>query len=96
MVVVEAFSAGVPCVVSGLGSLAEMVEDGVTGLHCRPGDAEDLAAKAAWMADHPAGRAAMANAARARYDEQYTPERNYALLMDIYQAAISYRRVAGI
>ncbi len=96
MVVVEAFSAGVPCVVSGLGSLAEMVEDGVTGLHCRPGDAEDLAAKAAWMADHPARRAAMGDAARARYEEEYTPERNYALLMDIYQAAISYRRVAGI
>ena len=37
-VVAEAFAAGVPVVASRLGALAEIVEDGVTGLLVRPGD----------------------------------------------------------
>lgn len=90
MVVVEAYGAGVPCVVSGHGSLFDMVADGETGLHFQPGDAGDLAAKVDWMAANPAGRQAMSDAVRARYQQQFTPARNYALLMDIYQAAISH------
>jgi GT2 family glycosyltransferase/glycosyltransferase involved in cell wall biosynthesis len=41
----EAFLAGVPVVCSDLGGMAEMVEDGVSGLRFRPGDAEDLREK---------------------------------------------------
>lgn len=92
MVVVEAFNAGVPCIVSGQGSLAEMVEDGRTGLHFRQGDATHLAEKVSWMAGNPARQEAMGAEARARFEEQFTPERNYALLMDIYEAAITHNR----
>ena len=38
----EAFLAGVPVVCSDLGGMAEMVEDEVSGLRFRPGDAADL------------------------------------------------------
>jgi glycosyltransferase involved in cell wall biosynthesis len=92
MVVVEAFNAGVPCIVSGQGSLAEMVEDGRTGLHFRQGDATHLAEQVSWMAVNPARQEAMGTAARARFEEHFTPERNYALLMDIYQAAITHNQ----
>lgn len=95
MVIVEAFNAGVPCLVSGQGSLAEMVMDGREGLHFRQGDAQDLAEKVCWLADHPARAIAMGRAARARYTEQFTPERNYSLLMDIYKAAITHNKHAS-
>ena len=95
MVIVEAFNAGVPCLVSGQGSLAEMVEDGRTGLHFRQGDAGHLAAQVEWLAENPARRVAMGEAARARYSERFTPERNYAMLMDIYQAAITHNQHAS-
>lgn len=95
MVVVEAFNAGVPCLVSGQGSLAEMVEDGRTGLHFRQGDATHLAEQVSWMAENPASLDVMGEAARARYEEQFTPERNYILLMDIYQAAITNNKHAS-
>ena len=36
--VVEAFAAGIPCVVPGGGAQAEIVGDGETGLHFRIGD----------------------------------------------------------
>jgi len=42
-VIREAFAAGVPVVASDIGGMAEMVEDGVSGLHFKAGDAEDLA-----------------------------------------------------
>jgi glycosyltransferase involved in cell wall biosynthesis len=90
MVVVEAFSVGLPSIVSGHGSLKELVEDGSTGLHFRPGDPADLALKIDWMRTHPALRQQMAAAARAKFDEQFTPERNYGMLMQIYQSAIEH------
>lgn len=90
MVVVESFSAGVPCVVSGQGSLFDMVADGRTGLHFLSGDAADLAEKVEWMVENPDRRSEMGEAARERYAEQFTPERNYKMLMDIYEAATTH------
>ena len=43
-VVVEAFAAGVPVVCSGMGGPAELVRDGVDGVHFPTGDEEALAA----------------------------------------------------
>lgn len=93
-VVIEAFAAGVPVIASGHGSLAEMVEDGCTGLHFRPADSSDLAAKAAWLAAHREQRAAMARRARQCFEARYTPQANYAQLMEIYEAARRHRNRA--
>lgn len=88
MVILEAFSCGVPVVCSRLGSLEEIVEDGYTGLHFEPGDSQDLAEKIQWMADHPAEARAMGENARQVYLEKYTPQRNYQMLMEIYQSVV--------
>jgi glycosyltransferase involved in cell wall biosynthesis len=87
MVVAESFSAGTPIVASRLGALAELVEDGVTGLHFNPGDPTDLSEKVRWAHAHPAEMAAMGRNARLRYVRSYTPEANYTRLMDIYDEA---------
>lgn len=87
--IVEAFSCGLPVIASRLGALPDIVQDGVTGLLFHPGDAADLAEKMAWANAHPERMARMGQAARAEYDAQYTPERNYEMLMDIYEDAIS-------
>ncbi len=88
MAIVEAFSCGVPVLCSRLGSMAEVVDDGVTGLHFEAGDPIDLAEKVQWMLDNPNERRSMGENARKEYLEKYTPEKNYEMLMDIYQAAI--------
>jgi glycosyltransferase involved in cell wall biosynthesis len=95
MTLVEAFSLGRPVLVSKLGSMAEVIDDGVTGLHVHPGDPADLAAKVRWAYDHPEAIAEMGRNARAVYEQRYTAERNYALLMAIYEQAAQERRAAA-
>ncbi len=50
-VILEAFGHGVPVVVSNLGGMAEMVRDGVDGLHFEVGDAASLASRLNWLAE---------------------------------------------
>jgi glycosyltransferase involved in cell wall biosynthesis len=85
---VEAFSVGLPAIVSRHGALAEVVEESRTGLHFRPGDPADLADKVAWAFEHAGAWRQMQRAARAEFAEKYTPERNYETLMMIYEQAI--------
>lgn len=87
--IVEAFACGLPVIASRLGALADIVRDGVTGLLFNPGDAADLAQKISWAIAHPQEMTRMGQAARAEYEAQYTPQRNYEILMDIYDDAIS-------
>ncbi|MBT8112913.1 MAG: glycosyltransferase [Gammaproteobacteria bacterium] len=88
MVLVEAFSQGLPVIASRLGGLAEVVEHGVTGLHFEAGDAKDLAKKVRWMYEHPEERRQMGVNARRVYETKYTAEQNYLVMMEIYQQAI--------
>jgi glycosyltransferase involved in cell wall biosynthesis len=90
--IVEAFSCGLPVIASRLGALVDIVQEGVTGLLFNPGDAADLAQKMAWAAAHPEQMARMGRSARAEYEAKYTPDRNYEMLMDIYEDAISTLR----
>jgi glycosyltransferase involved in cell wall biosynthesis len=93
--VIEAFAAGTPVIASNIGALPELVEHGRTGLLFRPGDAEDLAAKLEWFLSHPRQARAMRREARAEFEAKYTAERNYPILMEIYERAIRHRQTAG-
>ncbi len=84
----EAFCQGLPVIASRLGAMAEVVEDGATGLHFAPGDSGDLAAKARWAAEHPVEMSGMGRNARRIYEEKYTPEINCEKLVAIYEAAV--------
>ena len=51
--ILEAFAHHTPVVVSDLGGMAELVEDGVNGLRFAPGDASSLAVKLRQLVDNP-------------------------------------------
>ena len=51
--ILEAFAHRTPVLVSDLGGMAELVEDGVNGLRFAPGDAASLAARLRQLADDP-------------------------------------------
>ncbi len=88
VVIVEAFATALPIIASRLGAMSELIDDGVTGLHFRPGDPADLAAKVRWAAEHPSDMRRMGDNARRVYEDRYTPESNYRQLMAIYDEAV--------
>jgi len=53
MVILEAFAAGVPAIVSRVGALVEKVRDGIDGLHFAVGDVVDLRSKMASLISNP-------------------------------------------
>ncbi len=89
LTMVEAFACGLPVIASRLGSMAEIVEDGVTGLHFEAGNSAELADKMQWANEHHEEMIWMGKNARRVYEAHYTPEINYQQLMAIYQGAIN-------
>ena len=94
--IIEAFSVGKPVIASNLGAMATMIDPGRTGLHFEPGNVDDLVKQVLWMLDHPSEWQAMGNQARQEFEQNYTAERNYEMLMDIYQQAIDSKRASSI
>jgi glycosyltransferase involved in cell wall biosynthesis len=93
MVVIEAFSCGLPVIASRLGAMQEIVQDGTTGLLFTPGDSHDLAItiKSLWYGHDVLLK--MRKNARKEYESKYTAQRNYVMLKDIYQQAISAKEI---
>jgi len=87
-VIIEAFACGTPVLSSRLGAMAEIIEDGRTGLHFTPGNSDDLALKIDWIWNHPKEMHEMSYEARQEYEKIYTPEKNYQILQQIYNNII--------
>lgn len=88
---VEAFARGLPVIASRIGAMAEMVEDGVSGLSFTPGDANGLAEKIRWALEHPVRMAEMGARGRFIYEHRYTASMNYPQLIEIYRQAVAAR-----
>jgi glycosyltransferase involved in cell wall biosynthesis len=86
--IMEAFACGVPIIVAGLGAIPEIVTDQHTGLHFDPRSSLDLAGKVDWALAHPREMEALGQAGRAEYLAKYTADRNYGMLMNIYERAV--------
>lgn len=84
----EAFACSTPVICCRLGAMAEIVEDGQTGLHFPPSDPEQLADRVCRAWSDPARMAEMGAAARKAYEEHYSQEKNYPMLMEIYRRAL--------
>jgi glycosyltransferase involved in cell wall biosynthesis len=86
-VAIEAFAKGTPVIAANIGAIAELVDSGRTGLHFRPGDADDLTAKVEWLLANPSKLSQMRQDARAEFETNYTAEKNYQRIMEIYLQA---------
>lgn len=93
MTIVEAFACSKPVIASDLGAMPEMIDDGKTGLMFQTGNAEDLAVKIKWAYEHKEEMKQMGINARKEYEEKYTDEKNYQIIMEIYRKVISNNRL---
>src|SRR5205814_58312 len=87
LVVIEAFSTGLPAVVSDHESLTEIIGGSDLGWRAKSGSAEALAAVVRKTWHSRAEVAARGLAAREAFLEKYSAEINYVSLMGIYEAA---------
>lgn len=97
MTIIEAFACGTPVIASRLGSLMEIVQDGVTGLHFSPGNANELVRQVEHLLINRERLRSMRPTARLAYERNYTADDNYILLMDIYKSVIlTYKRASSL
>jgi glycosyltransferase involved in cell wall biosynthesis len=89
LVVAEAMAAGVPAVAAAHGAFVELVEDGVTGLLHQPGDAGSLAECIRRIVTVPDKNRVMGDAARRRYEQNFTPAVGLERLVSGYETAIA-------
>ncbi|MFD8734472.1 glycosyltransferase [Streptomyces sp. NPDC059618] len=95
LVVVEAMAAGVPAVAAGHGAFVELVEDGGTGLLHRPGDAASLASCLRRVTAEPDRNREMGQAARRRYEKDFSPAVGLERLLEGYRTATAGRSGGG-
>jgi glycosyltransferase involved in cell wall biosynthesis len=88
MVILEAFASKTPVVVSSLGALAEIVEQGVNGFQVPPGSSDQLGQCIKSTLENPALARRLGLAARRTYLERYTPEANLAAIKCAYSKAV--------
>jgi glycosyltransferase involved in cell wall biosynthesis len=90
-VIAEAFAKGTPVIASRLGAMAELVDEGQTGLLFAPGNPADLARAVQQLVAAPAMLAAMRIAARAAFANRFTADLNHQTLTAIYARALAMR-----
>ncbi len=83
-IIPEAFSVGLPVLVTGHGGLPEIVEDGKTGTFYKAGDEIDLAQRVESTLSNPSLLAKLRTGARSAFESKYSEQPNYDALMDIY------------
>lgn len=82
--VLENMAMGKPIVVAASGGLVEMVEDEITGLHCRPGDAESLAGQICRLVDDRELGHSLGRRARRRAVERFSMREHARQLLALY------------
>ncbi|MBV1776598.1 glycosyltransferase family 4 protein [Burkholderiaceae bacterium DAT-1] len=93
MTILEAYASAVPVIASRLGALADLVQDGVTGLLFEPNNPNDLVKKIIWANENPDAVSEMGRNARLRYESYFTPEANYQQLIEIYKKTLKMKGI---
>ena len=90
-VLLESMATGTPAIASRLGSLAELIEDGQTGMLFRAGDSEDLAKKLHLLLTDGQGATAMGEHARQALETHWCAKAHLAGLLRSYELAAATR-----
>ncbi len=90
MTIIEAYTAGIPVIGANIGGIPEIIDEGQTGYLFEPGDVEQLRetiTKANQLSD--ADYNTMSNAARKFAAENFSEERSYGNIMNLYNSIIN-------
>jgi glycosyltransferase involved in cell wall biosynthesis len=96
MVLLEAWAAGKPVIGSRLGAMADLIEDGSTGLLFEPANPIDLVQKIESLYSSPDRASRMGAQARSVVETRYSPAVSHKLLMEIFHHASHRHMPAGM
>jgi glycosyltransferase involved in cell wall biosynthesis len=82
--IIEAMAHGLPVIASAVGGIPDLVTP-ETGILIAPGDTTALTNAMMALASNPERRARMGRAARARYEQLFSPQAVLPALLDVYQ-----------
>ena len=85
----EAMAFGTPVIASRVGGLAEVVQDGTTGLLVTPGDASDLADALRRLIADPSLRKRLGDAAQGAQRAKFTLEAMADRYIDVYREVLT-------
>jgi glycosyltransferase involved in cell wall biosynthesis len=85
LAIVEALARGVPVVGSNIGGVGEIVESGQSGVLFEPGNETDLAEKVNRLWSDNALHERLGANARSQFENHYTADKNYEILMEIFE-----------
>jgi glycosyltransferase involved in cell wall biosynthesis len=92
---VEAMASGIAAVVPDRGGLAEIVEDGVSGVHFAAGDARAMAAAIDRLVADPARAATLGANGKRIANERFTRERYASAVLAIYRELLGDPAIPG-
>ncbi len=92
LTIAEAFGCGLPILATRFGAMAEIIRDRENGFLFPPGDHKEIANLVTQLWNDPSELSRIGRNARNEYEQKYTPEHNYEILMDIYSRAIGIRK----
>jgi glycosyltransferase involved in cell wall biosynthesis len=92
-VLIEAYATGLPVIASNLGSAASIVKHQQTGLHFQPGSFPELFAQVKRLISAPELIAQLRYGARREFEQHYTAEQNYQILLSIYHSTLLSAKV---
>jgi glycogen synthase len=92
LVFLEAMMFGKPVVGCRIGGMREVIDEGVTGLLAAPGEAQSLRTAISTLLADPEKRAAMGQAGRARFIENYTRDKLAERTLELYREVLGAHR----
>lgn len=87
-VVLEAYAYGKPVIASRIGSLSEIVDEGITGLLFEVGNSKEIAECIRTIYTDTELRKRMGNSARIKCQKEYSPEAHWQRFIQIYETVI--------
>ena len=88
MSILESFAYGKPVIGSNLGSVPELINDGINGFLFEPKNVEDLSEKIRYLYHHPLLTRKMGISARKKVIDKYSEEDYYKKLLGVYRSLI--------
>lgn len=96
MVIIEAFACGIPVIGPDSGSPAELVKNGINGLHFHMGSPDDLLRKIMqWETTSEEVRRTYSANALLTYQQYFTPEINLGQLSNIYKSLLHEKNASA-